>query len=261
MTFVDSHCHLADEAFAADLADVVARAREARVAQALCILAAGDDGEAARGRRVAEIWPEVLFAVGVHPHVGKAWDGRTADALAAVERAARAGGAIRAIGEIGLDYHYDITPRALQRELFARQVALARDLALPVVIHTREADPDTFDILRAEGRGDVRGVFHCFTGAADRARAALDLGFWMSVAGIVTFPRAADIRAAVAIAPSDRLLIETDSPYLAPVPHRGTRNEPAFVGRVAEVVAEARGTTCEAIAEQTTAAFHALFGA
>lgn len=260
LTLTDSHCHLADEAYDPDLPDVIARARHAGVSRALCILTAGDDGEAERGRRVAALWPDARFATGVHPHVATGWEGRVDDAVAVVEREARGNSRVRAIGEIGLDYHYDFSPRALQRELFARQIALARALALPIVIHTREADEDTLDIIRSEGRGDVRGVFHCFTGGPARARRALDLGFSVSVAGIVTFPKATDIRDAIATVPADRLLIETDSPYLAPVPHRGKRNEPAWVRRVAEVVAGVRGESEESTAAHTTAAFASLFG-
>ena len=151
-----------------------------------------------------------------------------------------------AIGEIGLDYHYDFSPRPVQQDLFRRQTALARELQLPVVIHTREATPDTFEILRNEGSG-VRGVFHCFTGDAAMARQALDIGFYVSFSGIITFPRSAEIREAARIVPADRLLAETDSPYLAPVPHRGKRNEPAHVVRVVEALAEVRGEARSAV--------------
>ena len=247
---MDSHCHLADEAFAGDLEAVVARARQAGVGMALCILAAGDEQESSAAARLRRLWPDVRFAVGVHPHNAGPYKGRVGAAVEAVRSAVAAEGA-RAIGEIGLDYHYDFSPRDVQREVFAAQVALAAGLDLPVVIHTREADEDTFAVLEGAGEG-VRGVFHCFTGDAAMARRALDIGFHVSLSGIVTFPRAATLREVAALVPADRLLIETDAPYLAPVPHRGKRNEPAFVTRVAEAVAAARGVPAEEISALAT---------
>ena len=167
---------------------------------------------------------------------------------------------MRAVGEIGLDYHYDFSPRDTQRRVFAEQVALARELRRPVIIHTREADSDTFDILEQEGGREITGVFHCFTGDAAMARRALDLGFTLSFAGIVTFPKAANIRDAAALVPDDRLLVETDSPFLAPVPHRGKRNEPAFVARVIDALAELRGTPAAHLDALTTANFLRMVG-
>jgi TatD DNase family protein len=151
---------------------------------------------------------------------------------------------------MGLDYHYDFAPREVQKQVFGAQVGLAVELALPVVIHTREASADTEAILRDAGRGRVRGVMHCFTGTADEARRALDLGFWISFSGILTFPRAADLRAVAASVPPDRLLVETDAPYLAPVPHRGRRNEPAFVVETLACLAGLHGMTADAMARQ-----------
>ncbi len=145
----------------------------------------------------------------------------------------------RAVGEIGLDYHYDFAPRDVQQQVFATQIEVAKTLGVPVIIHTREATDDTFQILREAGP-DVRGVFHCFTGDVGMARAALELGFYVSLAGIVTFPKAEILREVARLVPADKLLIETDAPYLAPVPHRGKRNEPGFVARVAETVAGLR---------------------
>ena len=261
---IDSHCHLADEQFAADLDAVVARAHGAGVDGALCILDALNHEEAARADRVAEAWPDVAFAVGVHPHqagaVGDAIggpDGVAPFVRGAVE--ARAGAC--AIGEIGLDYHYDFAPRETQIDVFRRQIALARELRRPIVIHTREADDDTVDALHAEGRGDVRGVFHCFTGDAAFARRALDLGFYVSFSGIVTFRNAVAIREAAAIVPPDRLLAETDSPYLSPVPYRGRRNEPARVALVIETLSEVRGENRADIVEATRRSYRGLFGA
>ena len=162
-----------------------------------------------------------------------------------------------AIGEIGLDYHYDFSPRFLQQEVFRAQLRLARELERPVIIHTREATDDTFAILREESAG-VPVVFHCFTGGMEMARAALDVGAWLSFAGIVTFPNARELRDVARMVPADRFLVETDSPYLAPVPFRGKRNEPAFVAKVVEGLAAVRGAPVEEIAAQSTANYHAV---
>ena len=248
---IDSHCHVADPVFAPDLEAVLARGREAGLTHVLCILAAGDAAEQAQAERVAAQFTGARFAVGVHPHQAHeaAPAGRADDPVRA---ACATNMQVRAVGEIGLDYHYDFSPRDVQRGVFAEQVALARELDLPVIIHTREAEDDTFDILRSEGRGEVRGVFHCFTGDVGMARRALDLGFLLSFAGILTFPKAASIREAAAMVPDDRLLAETDSPFLAPVPHRGKRNEPALVRRVIEMLALVRSSTVEAIDARIT---------
>jgi TatD DNase family protein len=255
---IDTHCHLADEVFEPDLEAVVARAREAGLTGAVCILAAGDEAEARRAVRVAEYWRAVAFAVGVHPHQAHQCAGRPGCAEGWVREAIARGG-VCAVGEIGLDYHYDFSPRDVQREVFVEQLDVARGLDLPVVIHTREADEDTFDVLSARGR-DVRGVFHCFTGGVARARRALDLGYHLSLAGILTFPRATDLHEVAAYVPADRMLIETDSPFLAPVPYRGKRNEPAWVSRVADRLAALRHETVAGIVEQTTANALQLFG-
>jgi TatD DNase family protein len=255
---IDSHCHLAGEEFAADLDSVVSRARSAGVSAALCILAAGDQQEAARAKRVREVWRQVHFAVGVHPHQAGEFAGRVNDACDTVRHAVKEHGAC-AIGEIGLDYHYDFSPRDVQREIFQAQLDVALELQLPVIIHTREATEDTFHILRERSRR-LRGVFHCFTGDEEMARSALDINFYLSFAGIVTFPRADSIRAAARMAPADRVLAETDSPYLAPVPHRGKRNEPAYVAEVVAKLAEVRSTSKANLADEVTRNFTALFG-
>ena len=255
---IDSHCHLAGEEFTADLGDVVERARAAGVSSALVILSAGDEAEAAGARRVREAWPGVRFAVGIHPHQA----GQHADPGAAVERlgAELDAHAAVALGEIGLDYHYDFSPRDVQQDIFRRQLALARERSLPVVIHTREATDDTFALLREHGAG-LRIVFHCFTGGMDMARAALAAGVWLSFAGIVTFPKAAELREVAAMVPDDRFLVETDAPYLAPVPHRGKRNEPAFVAAVVARLADVRGQTTAHVAAQSVRNFESVFGA
>lgn len=254
---IDCHCHLADEAFEPDLDAAIARAQEAGVTGALCILAAGDEPEAARARGVRAKWTAVRFATGVHPHAAGTFAGRPADAAETTRRHAAAFDAC-GIGEIGLDYHYDFAPRDVQREVFAGQLALAREMERPVIIHTREATDDTFAILGESG--GVHGVFHCFTGDATMARRALDRGFYLSFAGIVSFPKAESLRDAARLVPADRLLIETDSPYLAPIPYRGKRNEPAYVARVLDALAAARGEAAATLAEQTSHNFVSLFG-
>jgi len=254
---IDSHCHLADEAFEPDLDAAIARAREAGVTGALCILAAGEEPEAARARGVRARWSAVRFATGVHPHAAGTFAGRIADAAETTRAHALAFDAC-GIGEIGLDYYYDYAPRDVQQQVFAGQLALAQELGRPVIVHTREATDDTFAILAASG--GVRGVFHCFTGDVTMARRALDIGFYLSFAGIVSFPKADSLRDAARVVPGDRVLIETDSPYLAPVPYRGKRNEPAYVPRVLEALAAARGVPPAALAEQTSHNFFSLFG-
>jgi TatD DNase family protein len=257
---IDSHCHLADEAFVPDLPAMLARAGDAGITTALCIVDAGSQGERIRARAVRELWPAVRFAVGVHPHLADTYRADPNGVVQAIARALDSVDGVCAIGEMGLDYHYDYAPRPLQQKVFAAQVHLARTRGLPIVIHTREADADTLQVLRDAGQGAVRGVFHCFTGDAPFAKAAVDLGFHVSFSGIVTFPNAGPLREVAAAIPDDRILIETDSPYLAPVPHRSKRNEPAFVGKVAEALAAARRTTPAIIVQQTTANFEALFG-
>jgi TatD DNase family protein len=256
---IDSHCHLADDTFAADLPAVVERARSAGLERVLVVLEAGNAQERAQADLLGAMWPEVRVAVGVHPHAAHAFADDPSRAATLVRAQIAETGAARAVGEIGLDYHYDYSPRDVQQAVFRAQLAAARELRLPVVIHTREADEDTLAILRAERAGDIGGVLHCFSGTPALARAGLDLGFYISVAGIITFPRAAELRETVKQIPVERLLAETDSPFLAPVPHRGKRNEPAYVARVVSALAELHGTTAAELAAATTVNFHRLF--
>jgi len=256
---IDSHCHIAGEEFIADLPAVVERARDAGVSRALVILAAEDDEEIARTGTVLAAWPECRFAVGVHPHNAKAFADHPQGAADHVARRLDALPEARAIGEIGLDYHYDFSPRDVQHAVFRAQVRLALERDLPIVIHTREAEDDTLRILAEEGQGRLRGVFHCFTGDAAAAARALGTGFYLSIPGVATFPKAEDLRQAVATIPSDRLLVETDSPYLAPIPYRGKRNEPSYVARVVDQLAAVRATTAGEISTQTDANFDRLF--
>lgn len=243
----------------ADLAAVIERARAANVERSLVVLTGGDGREAAQAEQVLSLWPQARLAIGVHPHVAHEYAGDPARATAIVREQIARSPAVRAVGEIGLDYHYDFSPRDVQNVVFRDQVRLAVDLGLPVVIHTREADAETLEVLSAEGGSRLRGVIHCFTGDDALARGALDLGFYISLAGIVTFPKAETLRQTVRRLPLDRLLAETDSPYLTPVPYRGKRNEPAHVVHVARSLAELLSVSLDEVVERTDANFHALF--
>jgi len=236
----------------------VVRARAAGVTSALVILAADDREEVQRSAIVGTAWPEVRFAAGVHPHAAATYRGDPQRATKDLDAAMTCAAGVCAVGEIGLDYHYDFAPRDVQQAVFAAQLGHAAARDLPVVIHTREADDDTFVILKALSppRG---GVLHCFTGDRGAARRGLDLGFHISLSGIVTFPRALELHDVARMVPADRLLVETDSPFLAPVPHRGKRNEPSHVVRVAEAIAALRQVSVEEIAESTEANFVRLF--
>jgi TatD DNase family protein len=254
---VDSHCHVAEPEFDPDRAAVLARAAENGVTTLVCVGATGAvEGNAPAvalaGRHGAV---EIVATVGIHPHNAASGDDA---AFATLERFAAAPGVV-AIGETGLDFHYDFSPRPAQLAAFARSIALARRVGLPVVVHVREAHVEAADVLRAEGAAEVGGVIHCFTGDAEDAARYLDLGLHISVSGIVTFKNADALRDAVRRMPADRLLVETDAPYLAPVPHRGRRNEPAWVRVVAETVATVRGQEFAAIALTTTTNARRLF--
>lgn len=256
---IDSHCHLADAAFADDLSAVIDRAQRAGLIHALCILAAGDGAEAERAALVRTHWPAVRTSIGVHPHHAGQFEHRETDAAALVKAQVADDPLARAIGEIGLDYHYDFARRDIQQQVFRAQLRLARELNLPVVIHTREADEDTIDIVREESGGSIRGVLHCFTGTHAMAGQALGMGLHISFAGIVTFPKSTELRQIASLVPAERLLCETDSPYLAPTPYRGKRNEPSYVVRVAEELAALRQTPVAQLQDQIVANFVALF--
>jgi len=259
MKIIDSHCHLADDVFAADLAGVVERAKEAELERVLVILEAGNRREAAQASLLDTLWPETRYAIGVHPHQAHQFADDPLRAAAVVREQFARTPAARAVGEIGLDYHYDYSPRNVQHAVFRAQVQLARELDRPVIIHTREADADTVAILRESGAGELRGVLHCFTGSAALADAGMALGLHVSFAGILTFPKAADLRETARRVPVDRLLVETDSPFLAPVPHRGKRNEPAHVSLVLAVLAGLHAIETAELAQRTSANFHSLF--
>ena len=256
---IDSHCHIAGPEFVDDLAAVIERARDAKLAHALVILAADDEPEIEQGRTVSAQWDAVRFSVGVHPHAAGKFAGNPADAAARVGGVIDAQPLTRGLGEIGLDYHYDFAPREVQQQVFREQIRLAAQRRLPIIIHTREAEDDTFRILDEERARDTGGVFHCFTGDRAMAQRALELGFHISLAGIVTFPRALELKEVAKMVPLERLLIETDSPFLAPAPFRGKRNEPAHVVRVAETIAELRGAAPDEIGQAARANFEKLF--
>lgn len=258
---IDSHCHLAAPEFVADLDAVVARARQAGLVRCLVILAAEDDPEIAQADIVATAWPDIRLSVGVHPHSAHRFADDPEVAAELVASRLEAMPAACAVGEIGLDYHYDFSARDTQQAVFRAQLRLARARRLPVVIHTREAEDDTLRIIGEERGSNVGGVFHCFSGDAAAAQRALATGFHLSIPGIATFANAQKLREAAGTIPGDRLLIETDSPFLAPVPYRGRRNEPAYVVRVLETLAGLRGISPDALGAMLVRNFDSLFGA
>lgn len=251
---IDSHCHLDDAYFRAERAEILGRARQAGVTAFVCV-GVGRGAEAAEeAAAIAAAEADVYATVGVHPHDAA---GATEAHWATFERLARAPKVV-GIGETGLDYHYQHSPSDVQQAAYRRSIGLARAAGLPVVSHIRDAHGDAAEILRAEAAG-MAGVIHCFTGGVAEARAYLDLGQYLSFSGIVTFKNAGDIREAAVFAPADRILVETDAPYLAPVPHRGKRNEPAFIAETLRVLAELRGVSVTDLDAATTANTRKLF--
>ncbi len=247
LQLTDSHCHVDLPQFDADRDELVARARAAGVTRMVIVGGVDADQGHRRALRVAEALGFPATA-GVHPHEARLADEATWDELRGLAHEGR----LVAIGEIGLDFHYDHSPRETQREVFRRQLRLARDVGLPVVVHTREADGETAEILEQEGAAEVGGVIHCFTGGHELARRALALGLHISFSGIVAFPRSEVIQEVARTAPLERVLVETDAPFLAPPPHRGKRNEPAFVVEVARKLAALRGLTLAQVARATS---------
>jgi TatD DNase family protein len=254
ITFIDSHAHLADPAFDDDRDQVLARARQAGATAVVCI---GESlGAAARARAIAAGHQGfVAFTAGVHPHDAASFEPERD--LAGIREHAAAGAV--AVGECGLDYHYDHSPRELQRRAFAAQLALAAELRLPVVVHTREAEEDTRALLTDAASAGVGGVLHCYTGSHALAESALAAGWYVSFSGIVTFKKWDD-EALLRLVPDDRLLAESDSPYLAPVPHRGKRNQPAWVTHTVARLAVARGTDPAVLGDRTSRNAQRLFG-
>jgi TatD DNase family protein len=253
MRLVDSHCHLDGARFDADRAEAIARARAAGVGTLVAIGTGEGPPDLEAGLRLAAQYECVYATVGVHPHDAAKCGAGT---LEEVERLSRRPKVV-AVGEIGLDYHYDFSPRDAQWRVFEEQLAIAARAGLPVVIHTREAWDDTIAILRAQ-RPPAGGILHCFPGGVKEAEEALGLGFHLGYTGIVTFPRATEVQAAAAMTPLDRLLVETDAPYLAPVPYRGQRCEPAHAVETARKLAELKACDPEELAEVTTANWERL---
>jgi len=255
MRLIDSHCHLNYAGLAERQEEVLANARARGIAGFLNISTRQSEwGEVVgAAERNADVWA----SIGVHPHEADAHPDLGAAALAEAAAHPR----VIAIGECGLDYYYDKSDRGAQRERFQAHIEAARATGLPLVVHTREAEADTAEILiREVGKGGVAGVLHCFTGSADLAKTALDLGFYVSISGIVTFKNARDLQEVAKAIPQQRLLVETDSPFLAPVPHRGQTCEPAFVADTAAFLSDLRDEPLDDLAEATTANFFRLFG-
>jgi TatD DNase family protein len=248
---VDSHCHLDFPDFAAEREAIIARARDAGVATMLTISTRLDEFDGVRA--IAEAHEQIWCSVGAHPHEAKDYAALRSEQLVALAVHPKVVG----IGETGLDFHYDLSPREIQERVFRTHIAASRETGLPLIIHAREADREVARILDEER--PPPGVMHCFSSGRALADAALALGFYISISGIVTFRNAEELRAIVRDLPLDRLLVETDAPYLAPVPYRGKRNEPAFVAATAAVIAELTGIDLQDLAEITSANFFRLF--
>jgi TatD DNase family protein len=252
MRFIDSHCHLDHAQFAGDLDGVLKRAADTGVSRILCIGTGDGPPELDRAIRLAEQHEAIVATVGVHPHEAAKVTPRTYDDLRRLGRHPK----VVALGEIGLDYHYNHSPQDIQREAFIRQLEIARELELPIVIHTREAWDDTMAILADHWTGP--GILHCFNGTPEQALQAVDRGFHLAFGGILTLKTGESTREAARVTPENRLLIETDAPFLAPVPWRSKRNEPSMMIETLKRLAEVRETTPEHIAEVTTANFERL---
>jgi TatD DNase family protein len=252
---IDSHAHIQGSEFAADLDQVVSRARAAGVATIVVVGGAGDLSSNEAAVTVARSFPRLFATVGMHPHDAKDVSEEDFKRLKELTTDLK----VVAVGETGLDFYYNHSPRELQMRTFTRFIHMACETHLPIVVHDRDAHRQVAERLRTEGGTNLHGVIHCFTGDFAAAREFLDLGFYLSFSGIITFKNAEPLREVAREIPLDRMLIETDSPYLAPVPHRGKRNEPAFVRFVAETVAEVRGISLEEVARATTQNAQNLF--
>lgn len=255
MSLIDSHCHLDSKEFDTDRDEVIARAREAGVDQMMAIGTGNGPPDLEAGIRMADKYLNFYATVGIHPHdAAKAGPGdfrRLSDLLAHPK--------VVAVGEIGLDYHYDFSPRETQKSVFIEQMSISAAARKPIVIHTREAWDDTLSLLEQYwAPHGIGGIMHCFSGGPEDAQRALDLGFYLSFGGIVTFAKATEVQAAAKQTPRDRILIETDAPYLAPVPKRGKRNEPSLIIHTARKLAELRSESVEDICSATTQNFHRL---
>jgi len=252
---IDSHAHIQGSEFAADLQSVIDRAHAAGVEKIVVVGGAGELSSNEAAVAVARSFPGLFATVGMHPHDAKDVSEEDVERL----KKLTADPKVVAVGETGLDFYYNHSPRDLQMKMFARFIHMARESNLPIVVHDRDAHREIADLLRSEGGRDLRGVIHCFTGGYDAAKAFLDLGFYLSFSGIITFKNAEPLREVARRLPLDRMLVETDSPYLAPVPHRGKRNEPAFVRLVAETISNVRGVPLDTIAQATSQNTQHLF--
>jgi len=251
---IDSHCHLDSDQFDPDREAVIQRALEAGVTHLVAIGTGNGPPDLEAGIRLAEKYAAFYATVGVHPHDASKATPEVFQNLSQLTKHPK----VIAMGEIGLDYHYDFSPRETQHAVFISQMRIAAQAKKPIVIHTREAWDDTISLLRDHWDPQQGGIMHCFSGGPKEAQQALDLGFHLSFGGIVTFPKALEIQEAARMAPADRILIETDAPYLAPVPKRGKRNEPAYIVETARKLAALRGVSEQEIAETTTANFRRL---
>lgn len=252
---IDSHAHIQGKEYAGETEAVIRRACEAGVEKIIVVGGAGDLSSNETAISLAESHAGLYATVGMHPHDAKDIGEGEIEKLEKLT----ANPKVIAVGETGLDYYYNHSPREVQRSVFASFIDMARKTQLPIVVHERDAHRDVVELLRQKGDGEVRGVIHCFTGDYDEARAYLDLGFYISFTGIITFKNAVALREVVRKVPLERMFVETDSPYLTPVPHRGKRNEPAYVRFIAETVASVKGLPLEQIARVTTNNVRALF--
>ena len=252
---VDSHAHIQGKEYAGEVEAVIARARSAGVETIIAVGGAGDMSSNTEAIQLATTFPNIYATVGMHPHDAKDVG---ADELDVLKNLA-ADSKVIAIGETGLDYYYSHSPHDVQRRVFGQFIHMARQAQLPIIVHERDAAQDATELLRCEGAGDLRGVVHCFTGNYQSACAYLDLGFHLSFTGIITFKNANALREVVSKIPLERILVETDSPYLTPVPHRGKRNEPAYARHVAETIANLKGISFDEMAQITTANVKQLF--
>ncbi len=252
---IDSHAHIQGKEYAGEAATLIARAQAAGVDTIIAVGGAGDMSSNNEAVALAGLFPNVFATVGMHPHDAK----DVGDQELNIMRGLAAEPKVVAVGETGLDYYYNNSAQETQRQVFRQFIRLARETKLPIVVHERDAAADAAQLLRDEGEGTIVGVIHCFTGDFDAARRYLDLGFYLSFTGIITFKNAEALRDVVRKIPLEKMLVETDSPYLTPVPHRGKRNEPAYVRFVAETIARIKNTALEEVARVTTANTRALF--
>ncbi|TMA64623.1 MAG: TatD family deoxyribonuclease [Deltaproteobacteria bacterium] len=252
---IDSHAHIQGKEYAGEAADVIARARAAGVEKIIAVGGAGDMSSNTEAVALADSFPNIYATVGMHPHDAKDVG---ADELRAL-RELTSHPKVIAVGETGLDYYYNHSPHEVQRRVFAQFIGMARETGLPIVVHERDAAQEAAELLRSEGARELHGVIHCFTGNYEAACDYLDLGFYLSFTGIITFKNAEPLRDVVCKVPLERMLVETDSPFLTPMPHRGKRNEPAFVRLVAETVAKVKGISLEEVAERTSQNVQDLF--